>query len=187
MHRKGIPYGVEYIPDPLCWTECPDDLNMFTRQRNRWTRGTIETLSSHKKLFFNPRYGILGLLSYPFWFFFEWMAPLVEFSGLLYFFVLYFFGLINWHHFWLLVILVYSFAVMYSWLAVVVEELTFKEYTKKRHLALLMLIAMIEPIVYHPITVWAALRGNYDKFIKKTKTWGEQKRTGFGETTAKTP
>ena len=30
---------------------------------------------------FNPRYGRLGLLSFPYWLFYELLAPLVEFTG----------------------------------------------------------------------------------------------------------
>ena len=181
MHRQKINYKVEYIPDPLCWTEAPESVNMLVKQRNRWTRGTIETLRSHKDMFFNPRYGVLGMLSYPFWFFYEWLAPIIEFTGLIYFGVLAWLGWINWPHFWLLVLLVYSFSVMYSWLAILMEETTFREYDKTTYLLRLILIAMVEPLFYHPITVYAAIQGNIDKFIRRKKTWGSQQRVGFGQ------
>ncbi|RZL33150.1 MAG: glycosyltransferase, partial [Pedobacter sp.] len=57
MYEQDRRFKVVYIPDPLCWTEAPADLQILGRQRNRWTRGTIETLWDHKDLFFNPRYG----------------------------------------------------------------------------------------------------------------------------------
>jgi cellulose synthase/poly-beta-1,6-N-acetylglucosamine synthase-like glycosyltransferase len=41
-------------PDPLCWTETPK-FQILSKQRNRWTRGTAETLWIHK-LIFNPNY-----------------------------------------------------------------------------------------------------------------------------------
>src|SRR5688572_15746559 len=44
---------VVYIPDPLCWTEAPSNYQILGRQRNRWARGTFETLKLHKRLFFN--------------------------------------------------------------------------------------------------------------------------------------
>ncbi|MEQ9306643.1 MAG: glycosyltransferase [Marinoscillum sp.] len=182
MHKKKIKYRVAYIPDPLCWTEAPESRTVLMKQRNRWTRGTIETLRAHKDLFFNPRYGVLGMLSYPFWFFYEWLAPIIEFVGLIYFGILVYLGWINWDHFWLLLILVYSFSVMYSWMAILMEETTFREYNKTRYLIKLLVIAMLEPIFYHPITVWAAIVGNYDKFILRKKTWGTQQRVGFQKT-----
>ena len=44
MEENKLKYKVAYIPDPLCWTEAPDNYKTFISQRNRWTRGTIETL-----------------------------------------------------------------------------------------------------------------------------------------------
>jgi cellulose synthase/poly-beta-1,6-N-acetylglucosamine synthase-like glycosyltransferase len=64
MEEEKLNYKVAYIPDPLCWTEAPDNNKTFISQRNRWT-GTIETLKTHRKVAFNPRYGAMGLLSYP--------------------------------------------------------------------------------------------------------------------------
>ena len=61
MHRKNRKYKVVYIPEPLCWTEAPSDYAILGRQRNRWTRGTFETLKLHRELFLNPRLWIDGL------------------------------------------------------------------------------------------------------------------------------
>lgn len=49
MEERKLPYQVAFIPDPLCWTEAPANFKILGRQRNRWTRGTIETLALHKK------------------------------------------------------------------------------------------------------------------------------------------
>ena len=65
MHDENIPYTIEYIPDPLCWTEVPESLKVLVKQRDRWSRGNLETLKKHKDMFFNPKYGRLGMLSYP--------------------------------------------------------------------------------------------------------------------------
>ena len=182
MADKGQPYRVAYVPDPLCWTEAPEELSVFQKQRNRWTRGTIETLLAHKKICFRPKYGLMGMLSYPFWLLFEWLAPIIEFTGLIYFTVLAILGWINWQHFFILITLVYTFSLLISWIALLLEEKTYREYTQGRALMKLLFAAMIEPIFYHPITVWAAIKGNFDKFVRRKKTWGEQKRKGFRST-----
>jgi poly-beta-1,6-N-acetyl-D-glucosamine synthase len=39
MAEKNEKYEVTYIPDPLCWTEVPQDLKSMRKQRTRWTRG----------------------------------------------------------------------------------------------------------------------------------------------------
>ncbi len=54
MEERKLPYKVSYIPDPLCWTEAPTNTRILGRQRNRWTRGTIETLWFHRIMFLIP-------------------------------------------------------------------------------------------------------------------------------------
>lgn len=178
MHHHNKPYKVVYIPDPLCWTEAPSSLKILGRQRNRWTRGTYETLKLHKYMFFNPRYGLLGMLSYPFWFFFEWLAPFVEVSGLLYFFALWAMGRINWLFFLSLLAVVYCFALFISTFALYSEENSYYKYSQQSDLGKMLLLALIEPIIYHPLTVYWAIRGNIDK-LKGKHSWGEMTRTGF--------
>lgn len=82
MREQKQKYRVGFVPDPLCWTEVPQSWKILHRQRNRWTRGTAETLYIHRKMLFNPKYKVLGMLSVPYWLFFEWMAPLIEFLGI---------------------------------------------------------------------------------------------------------
>ncbi|MDX5483228.1 MAG: glycosyltransferase family 2 protein, partial [Hymenobacteraceae bacterium] len=83
LYEEKKPCKVSFIPDPLCWTEAPQTWDILKKQRNRWTRGTAETLMLHRKMILNARYGILGLVSLPMWVLFEWLAPLIEFFGLL--------------------------------------------------------------------------------------------------------
>jgi hypothetical protein len=37
---------------------------------------------------------------------------------------------------------------------------------------------MVEPLIYHPRTVWWGLKGNLDKF-KGKQAWGDMTRAGF--------
>jgi cellulose synthase/poly-beta-1,6-N-acetylglucosamine synthase-like glycosyltransferase len=178
MSEKKAKYKVVYIPDPLVWTEVPSTMKILGRQRNRWTRGTIETLWMHKKLFFNPKFGILGILSYPFWMFFEWMAPIIEFLGLVYFAFLVIFGQPNWSFFFILLTFVYTFAVSMSTWSVLFEEMTFHKYKQKRDVLSLVFTGFLEPIFYHPLTVYWSIRGNID-YLRGVRTWGKMEREGF--------
>ncbi len=178
MHENNLPYKVSYIPDPLCWTEAPSDGKILGRQRNRWARGTLETLSLHRKLFFNPNYGLMGMLSYPFWVFYEWLSPIMEASGLVYFLILLVFGKVNWTFFLSLTLMVYSFAFFISMLALFAEETSFYKYTQKRDVFKMILVALIEPLWFHPRVVWWSLKGNLD-FLRGKKAWGEMTRQGF--------
>ena len=176
--EEGKKAKVKYIPDPLCWTEAPANRKILGRQRNRWTRGTIETLFKHKRLFLNPKYGLLGLISYPYWFFFEFLAPWVEFTGLLFFTSLAALGLIDWQFSLLLFLAVYLFAVFLSMLTLLIEEWTFQRYTQPNDFFKMAWTALIEPFLFHPLVVVWAIQGNFDKW-KGKGGWGEMTRTGF--------
>lgn len=180
MEERDLPYEVAYIPDPLCWTEAPASFKILGRQRNRWTRGTIETLRMHRKMFFNPKYGVLGLVSYPYWFFFEFMAPLIEFIGFIGFCLFAFLGLMDWRFFGALLLFIYAFAAMFSVFAILMEVMTYNQYKKRQEIISLLLTALLEPLVFHPFTIWAAVQGNID-LLRKKKAWGEMSRQGFAK------
>jgi poly-beta-1,6-N-acetyl-D-glucosamine synthase len=179
MVKTKQKYKVAYVPDPLCWTEVPESIKILGRQRNRWTRGTIDTLFIHRKMFFNPKYGLMGMLSYPFWFFFEWLAPLVETFGIFYFLLMALLGQIHWSFFMLLLLFVYVFALSFSTYSLLFEELTYHKYEKKREVLRLFLIAFVEPFLYHPLIVWFAIKGNWDFFVNRQRAWGNMERKGF--------
>lgn len=182
MIEHKQPYAVQYIPDPLCWTEAPESYKILIKQRSRWTRGTYETLKIHRKIFLNPKYGVLGMLSYPYWLLYEYWAPIIEFIGLIITIVFAIMGIINWKFCILLLLFSYIFAVMFSVLAIYVEESTFKRYQSFKDLRKLLFIALLEPFIFHPVTVYAAIKGNWEK-IKGKGGWGDMTRKGFEKET----
>jgi len=183
MEERKEPYKVTFIPDPLCWTEAPANYKILGRQRNRWTRGTFETLKFHKKLFFNPKYGLLGMLSYPYWFFFEMLAPIIEFLGFIIFLVMTFLGMIDWETFAALLLFIISFGYVYSAFAIFMEVTTYNQYKRKSEIIKLLLSAFSEPFNFHPFVVWSGVQG-YINIIRKKKAWGDMTRQGFQKKTA---
>ena len=178
LEEKKEKYRVTYIPDPLCWTEAPDSLQILGRQRNRWARGTYETLSFHRKMFFNYKYHLMGLLSYPYWFFFEFLAPIIEFIGFIFFLIFAAMGLIEWYFFFVFLLFVICFGYLYSAFAIYMEIITYHQYKKRSEIFLLIVTALTEPFYFHPFVVWSAVQGYID-LLKKNKAWGEMTRTGF--------
>ena len=177
MAEEGVKYEVTYIPDPLCWTQVPSDVKSLQTQRTRWTRGLVESLWTHRKIFFNKTYGRLGLLGYPYWFFFEWLAPLIAFSGFIYSIYLAVTNSINWPFYLLLFLFIYTFAVSISVWAILFEEITYHKYKRKRDVLKLLTAALLEPFFY-PIYTYFAVRGNLEA-LRRKKGWGNVERKGF--------
>lgn len=180
MEEAGEPYEVVNIPEPLCWTEAPESKEILSRQRNRWMRGTMETLWKHRKLMFNPKYGKLGMVSLPYWLFFEFLGPLIEFLGYLIFVAFLLLGIVNWSFFFVLSALVISSGILYSVYAVLVDLVGRQVYTKRKDFIALIATAIAEPFYFHPLTVKAGVSGVLDYF-KKSHSWGEMTRQGFSQ------
>ena len=81
LRERGEEYRIEFIPDPVAWTEVPEDLQSLGGQRRRWQRGLVETLWRHQRMTLNPRFGMFGLVALPSFFLLEVLGPLVELLG----------------------------------------------------------------------------------------------------------
>ena len=77
------PYRIEFMIDPICWTQVPEERKILRSQRDRWHRGLWETIWIHRRMLFNPRYGRIGLLALPYMVFVEGITPVLEVLGYL--------------------------------------------------------------------------------------------------------
>lgn len=177
--ENKIKSAIRYIPVTLCWTEGPTTLKIFMRQRTRWGRGLIQLMVAHRKMFFNSRYGIVGMLTFPYNFFFELLAPLVEFLGIIYYIIIAIMGQVNWPYAIILLIFVYTYSVMISTLAVLWDQLTFQYYKTWGDVVRICMMVFIEMIIYHPLIVIFALRGYFFYLTNRKHSWGNMQRQGF--------
>ncbi|MHA8100544.1 glycosyltransferase [Aquirufa nivalisilvae] len=169
---------VVYVPEPLCWTEVPEDVNILIGQRNRWTRGAIDTLLRHKDLLLNRKFGALGLFAMPYWYIMEWFSFIIQFIGFFATLLLIIGGLINIQ---LLTYVALSSLLFYwilSIIALLLEENSYSRNPIDGSVFKLWLLIFVEPFIYHPINVYAAIRGNIDYF-KGNKSWGNMSRKGL--------
>jgi len=148
-HKK--PYKIKFISDPICWSEVPEDLKMLGRQRRRWHMGLIQSIIEHKTLILNPKYGKLGMLIVPYYFFFEIFGPIIELLGYIIVPLSYFLGLLSYDYFLIFLILAIFYGVFLSTVGVLLEELTYKRYPKWSHLFRLLLNGVLENFGYRQI------------------------------------
>jgi cellulose synthase/poly-beta-1,6-N-acetylglucosamine synthase-like glycosyltransferase len=177
-YEAGQPARIEFVPDPVAWTETPTNLKELGRQRERWQRGFSDVLWRHRAVMLNRRYGILGLVAFPAYVLFEWMAPIVEVAGL----TLVVVGLILGQLSASFAIMFFSLAcglgVLLSMLALMLEELSFRRYGRARDRALLVVWAVLENFGYRQLTLWWRFRG-VASFVRGKRAWGKMNRKGF--------
>ncbi len=178
MRERKLPYRVSFVPDPVCWTEAPETLSVLARQRNRWHRGLLDTLIIHRAMWFNPRLGVIGLLSVPYYVLFELLGPVIEGVGYLVVFVSFLLGIAHIKIVVLFFIVAVIYGVFFSVGAVLLEEISFHRYPRPMDLFKLMTFAIVENFGYRQITVFWRIKAVWDYF-RGVKTWGKMERTGF--------
>jgi cellulose synthase/poly-beta-1,6-N-acetylglucosamine synthase-like glycosyltransferase len=181
LHRlikeKKVNKKIIYVPDPVCWTEAPESIKFLRRQRRRWHRGLFDSLWKHKKMLFNPKYGSIGFFSMPYFFFIEFLGPLIELVGYILLIVSIFTGSIYIEYAILFFLLSLIYGSIYSMAAVLLEEWSMERYPKVRQFALLFCVSLTETLWYRPLTVLWRVEGMFEMVIGK-KGWGEMVRKG---------
>lgn len=179
MHEHGEhDYLIEFVPDPVCWTEAPSSLRVLTRQRRRWQKGLLEVLSEHKNMFFNPRYGSIGLFAYPFFFVFEGWGIILEVLGYVVFVLGWWLNALQTDFMLAFLVVALLCGTMLSLTAVLLGEMTPKAYPRYRHWLRLISYAVIENFGYRQVISVLRLLGTVD-FLRGTGEWGKMERRGF--------
>lgn len=164
------PYTMRYLPEPVCWTRVPENWHELAAQRNRWQRGLADTLFNHKKMIGNPKYGWLGMISLPFHLLFELLGPFLELASFTLFFILMISGFLDSEFAILFILVAVLFGVILSVGAVLLDELTFKPYTRLRDVFSITIHAFFENFGFRQLHFWWRLRGLID-YLKGNKDW----------------
>jgi cellulose synthase/poly-beta-1,6-N-acetylglucosamine synthase-like glycosyltransferase len=179
MHKKKEKFLIIYIPESLCWTEVPASMTIFLRQRVRWARGLVQTLFLHKDVFLNPKYGKTGLLIFPYYLLYEFAVPILEILGLIVLTIDLLFFNINYDFLLIGSAFVYLFYISITLISVFLDQLIYKHYTGIKEVLILIVMIFIEPFVFHPLNVYASLKGYWHFLRQKEQKWGVMVRKGF--------
>jgi cellulose synthase/poly-beta-1,6-N-acetylglucosamine synthase-like glycosyltransferase len=178
LKENNLPDRMPFVPDPVAWTEVPTTLKMLGRQRERWHRGLIATMWTHRTMLFNPKYGQIGMVAFPFYFFGEMLAPVIELFGYVATVVALAIGAVDMQFALLFLLVAVGYGLLLSFWTLVLEELTYRRYPRASDFARLVWYALIENLGYRQLTVWFRLRAFW-YFARGVHTWGAMQREGF--------
>lgn len=179
MRENKKPYLIVQCPYSLCWTEGPPNIKVLNRQRTRWGRGMLQFIIDHRKYFFNRDYGRLGFVVMPYIFFFEFLAPIIEFLGFLFLLFLLLTNQINFETFWMMILYAYLIGLSVSIITISCDLYLGKLYKSFWEYLKLVLFSALEAILYHPLIVIFTLRGYIQYLTRKNFKWGQMTRQGF--------
>jgi cellulose synthase/poly-beta-1,6-N-acetylglucosamine synthase-like glycosyltransferase len=179
LRERGEDYRIEFIPDPVCWTEVPEDLRTLSRQRRRWQRGLAEALWRHRPVFANPRFGVLGLAAFPYFLVFELLGPLIELAGYLVVPAATALGVVSIPFFLAFLALAILLGVVLSVAALALEEFGFRRHARARDVGRMIAFAFLENLGYRQLI--GLLRAiAFVDLARRRRGWGEMRRRGLG-------
>ena len=174
--KRGQRYRVAFIPDPVCWTDAPEDIATLRKQRKRWQRGLAQCLWFNRELCFMRGSRAAGWLAFPFFVLFELLSPLVEVAGLVVMAIAFALGMMTGANFLAFLPAAFALGLMLSTTSLLLEELSFHTYPKARHLVVLFLVSILENFGYRQVmSVWR-LHALYQWLSGAQIGWGDMKR-----------
>jgi cellulose synthase/poly-beta-1,6-N-acetylglucosamine synthase-like glycosyltransferase len=182
LHRwfreRRRPYRITFIPEPMCWTEAPESLAVLARQRQRWSRGSLETYVRHWRMTANSRYGAVGWIGMSRVLLTDVLGPLVEFLGYSLLPLLCIMGLLSWSYFAAFLAVSIGFGIAVSIGGLALAEAQLRRLEKTSDLVLLALVAVLENFGYRQLCMIWRVQGLW-QFVIGDKSWGVMTRKGF--------
>ena len=183
IHRMMIEskrkYKIVFVPDPVCWTQVPDERRILKNQRKRWHKGLMDAMLNHKSMLLNPKYKSVGMLAMPYYFFIEMLGPVIEIIGYISFILSFWYGIISFQF----TLIFFGFAVVYGVFlsigAILLDEYNFKKYDGVKEYLVLMLYSILENFGYRQLTTWWRFLAFF-QYKRNRNNWGEMQRKSFG-------
>jgi cellulose synthase/poly-beta-1,6-N-acetylglucosamine synthase-like glycosyltransferase len=176
MHERGQPYRISFVADPICWTQAPEDRQTLRHQRIRWQRGLSESLWLNRGLLLSWPPNVAGWFAYPYFLVFEWAAPIIEFLGYVLVTYLLYSHDVGKHPAMLFLAVAVGFGVLLSSVALLLEELSFHVYPRRRDMFILFGFSVLENFGYRQLNVLWRLRGTFQWLRGKRGGWGDMQR-----------
>jgi len=180
LREEGKDYQIQFVADPVCWTEVPSDLRSLGRQRARWQKGLLDVLWPNTDMLFRPRYGRVGSLALPYLWLFELVAPLIELLGIVTIALAACLGVLSREFFVQFMIFGYAFATVISIGSVLQEELTYKRYNDWKDVARLVSYCFLEHFPYRQMHMIWRLQGLW-QYLRGDMAWRPLERKGLSE------
>ncbi|ELZ51152.1 glycosyl transferase family 2 [Halorubrum distributum JCM 9100] len=186
LSDNDVDYRIEFVPEPVAWTEVPESLRSLGRQRRRWYRGMLETVIASRGLFFRRRYGRVGTVVLPFFTAAEALGPLIEGFGYVLLPLGWYLGILNVEFFLTFLLLTVGVGVFLSWFGVFSEVWSYNRYESPWDVVRLLWYGILENFGYRQWKTIVAWHGLIE-FLRGEQSWGVMERRGFGDGESESP
>jgi cellulose synthase/poly-beta-1,6-N-acetylglucosamine synthase-like glycosyltransferase len=186
LREREEDYRIEFVPDPVAWTEAPEHLRALGGQRRRWQRGLGEALWRHRAVAMRPRHGVFGCVAVPYFVVFELFGPVIELVGYTCVAASAALGTLSLAFLGAFFAAALLVGMLLSVSALALEELSSRRYLRRTELMRMFTAAAFENFGYRQLlNLWRTL-GLVD-LARKRQSWGELRKRGLGYEAAGEP
>lgn len=183
LHRfltlNQVPYRITFVPDPICWTEVPEDLATLRQQRIRWQVGLAQSLLMNWDLCFHPKAGMVGWVAFPFMLICELLSPLIELWSFVVILLGSYLGFISPYVLIAMLTGVLGVSILLSMVTLLLEEMSYHLYAKPSDMFKLFFAVATEHLGYRQITLIWRFIGLCQFLLGGKSAWGTMQRKGL--------
>ncbi len=158
MRRRGTRYRIVFDPEAVVARLAPTALFPSLRERARWQHGLLQSLRGNLGLL-HPRCGVVGGLAFPFVTMFAGLLPLAEVGTYLALIMLWALTLLDAPMLGSVLLIVIGLGIIVSATAVAMEGVVLHLYRRPRHVAALLVVAVVEQFGFRQLCAVARLAG----------------------------
>lgn len=168
-----------FIPEPICWTEVPETWKILGRQRTRWQIGILQVIWLYRSMIFNPKYGVAGMITYPYFVLSEAISPIVEVLGYFLMIATLVFAIGTWQFVLFFFIVTTGITFLFTISSCLIEAWIFRKYNTIKQLWIMVFYAFIENFGFRQAHLYWRLRAFFRIFKRQSPAVKDMSKMGF--------
>lgn len=159
-------FKIHFMGDAIAYTEAPEKVSDFIKQRQRWIYGGFQVLAKYKKIIFRKKYGSIGMIGLPYFLIFPWVDVTVT--------ILFLLAIIR------TIILGNILDLLLFYFGMALVQFLILSYAlhldrERKHIAL---IALYDSLWYSHLISFVTIKAGISYLFRKEVKWNKAKRQG---------
>ena len=177
VRKQGETAQIEFVGNPIAWTQVPTTFASLNKQRNRWYRGAAHALWKHRGMLFRPSMGMVGFFTLPAYWLFGYLT-LFTLILLTYILIRDALAVGSLQELGLLILIGVLVAMLINLIAISLLRFTNSPIRSKRDKLRLFWYGLVELFFVQFVYLFINLKAAFDAWLGK-RSWNKFARTKF--------
>lgn len=178
--KRRDKYRIVHVPEACAWTQVPENMSEVKRQRIRWRKGKLGCLVSFKHMLFNYKYGCAGLITVPFTYLTDIIAPFITPFGYAVVIISLLLNLLDHNAVNLFIYGGLILGMIPSLVGILIEKIFVNRYRGRFDLVKILGVSIIEHFVFTLMTSIWTIKAAVE-YLSDNQTWAMSERKSFNQ------